>query len=92
MGATELIALGRLADAARGTARREGRLSLLLTEAGACAQRRDELLAALERGWVWLDRNPGSPKHGQNEDHWLGWLGEYETLENALQAAQGVIA
>lgn len=53
---------------------------------------RDALAKRLDDGWRWLDAHPRDPRHGRHEDRWIGWLGDYQRLHDAVAHAEGRLA
>lgn len=51
-----------------------------------------ELVARIDHGWAWLDRHQDHAQFAEREDHVLTWIGQYEALERARQAARRVLA
>lgn len=69
---------------------RTAALRYLATRAQEIDARRTALVHKLDNGWDWLELNPGADGYDELEARYLGWLGEYERICDALREAQDV--
>lgn len=76
---------------ATNVAQRQAARRFCINRAQELQPDRDALMAKLEAGWVWLDRNAGHPDEADTEAMWLDALEDYERMEDALANALAVI-
>ena len=69
---------------------RTAALRFLATRGQELEAERDRLLHKLDNGWDWLALNPGADGYADLEARYLGWLGEYERICDALRDAQDI--
>lgn len=74
----------RKARTAEPRERRESIQRLLVRRANALREIRDDLGDKLDRGWVYLEANPGDEEIASHEDRWIDWLHDLEAIEEAL--------
>ena len=55
------------------------------------ADERDALVTRLDKRWDWCDANEGHPQFIEREDAVIADLATYETMEDALRDAAGVL-
>lgn len=94
----ETIALvqrfAKVITAAKGVyldSQRDARRKLVYPVGVELSRRSDELVSKMERGQRWLDDHKDHPQYRQRDDEWIGWLREYEFIQDALSDAKEVL-
>jgi hypothetical protein len=72
------------AGAAQDEHQKRATRGFLINRALNLRAQRDDLRLKMDAGWDWLQQHPDDPAFARNEDLWLGWKTDYETICDAL--------